>query len=110
VTAKHVAEVALLAVAGGSAALSVCGVALMPDAFDRLHFLAPVSVLGSGAIAASIVVKEALNARGIKALIVFAVLAGLNPLLVHATARAARVREPGRPRTERPAGRRRDGG
>jgi multisubunit Na+/H+ antiporter MnhG subunit len=93
--AKHVAEIALLAVGVASAVLSVLGVAVMRDAYDRLHYLAPVSLVGSLAVATAVVVKEALNARGIKALIVAAALAGLNPLLVHATARAARVRAHG---------------
>ena len=83
---------ALLVVAGAAALLSVAGVALMPGTHNRLHYLAPVSVVGGAAVAGAVVVSESFNARGIKALTVFGLLLILNPLLVHATARAARAR------------------
>ena len=83
---------ALLVVAGAAAVLSVAGVALMPGTHNRLHYLAPVSVVGGAAVAVAVVVAESFNARGIKALIVFVLVMTLNPLLVHATARAARAR------------------
>ena len=83
---------ALLVVAGAAALLSVAGVALMPGTHNRLHYLAPVSVVGGAAVAGAVVVSESFNARGIKALMVFALLVILNPVLVHATARAARAR------------------
>jgi multicomponent Na+:H+ antiporter subunit G len=95
VTPSSVAVAVLLIGAGVLAVVSVLGVALMPGVYNKLHYLAPVSVVGAGAIAAAIVVRELLNTRGIKALIVFGILAGLNPVLAHATARAARIREEG---------------
>lgn len=97
----------LLVVAGAAALLSVAGVALMPGTENRLHYLAPVSVVGGAAVAAAVVVSESFNARGIKALVVFAVLATLNPILTHATGRAARVHRLGDWRLDQ--GRRRRG-
>jgi multisubunit Na+/H+ antiporter MnhG subunit len=93
---------ALLVCAGIAALISLAGVALMPGTHNRLHYLAPVSTIGAAAISAGVVLEEALDARGIKALLVLAVIAGLNPLLVHATARAARIRASGDWRLDRP--------
>jgi monovalent cation/proton antiporter MnhG/PhaG subunit len=90
-----VAVVVLLVIAGLTAVISVTGVALMPGTYNRLHYLAPVSVVGSAAVAVAVILREELNTRGIKVLIVFAVLAALNPLIIHATARAGRVRQHG---------------
>jgi multisubunit Na+/H+ antiporter MnhG subunit len=95
VSVQHVVVAVLLAVAAVAAVLSVAGVALMGDTYDRLHYLAPVSVLSSAAVAIAVLVEELFNTRGIKALLVFGVLAALNPLVSHATARAARVRRAG---------------
>ena len=94
-TARAVAEGVLLVVATAAALLSVAGVAVMPGTHNRLHYLAPVAVVGGAAVAGAVVVAESFNARGIKALLVFGVLAGLNPLLAHATGRAARVHRSG---------------
>jgi len=86
---------ALLGLAAVTTLLSLAGVAFMPTTLDRLHYLVPASVVASAAVAASIVINESLDTRGIKALLVFGVLAGLNPVLTHATARANRVRDHG---------------
>jgi multisubunit Na+/H+ antiporter MnhG subunit len=47
------------------------------------------------AIAAAMVLEERLSAAGIKAVLIALVLVGTNPVLGHATARAARIREHG---------------
>ena len=85
----------LLVCAGVTSLISLLGVALMSGTRNRLHYLSPVSTIGAAAIAAGVVVEEAFDARGIKALLVFALITGLNPLLVHATACAARIRSSG---------------
>lgn len=92
-TAREWAVAALLGIAGLTALLSLAGLALMSGPHDRVHYLTPVSIIGSAAVAAAVVIQDAVNSRGIKALIVFAVLGVLNPILVHATSRAARVHE-----------------
>ena len=76
--------------------LSCLGVLLMRDPYDRLHYTAPASALAPVLIAAAVVVTEGLSAAGIKALLVAFVLLATNPVLGHATARAARIRERGR--------------
>ncbi|MBV8960797.1 MAG: monovalent cation/H(+) antiporter subunit G [Actinobacteria bacterium] len=82
-----------LAIAVVMAVLSVLGVGLMRRAEDQLHYLVPVSVLSAAAMVAAMVSVEVFDARTLKTMLVFAVLAVLNPVLVHATARAARARD-----------------
>ena len=75
--------------------LSCLGVLLMRDPYDRLHYTAPASALAPVLIAAAVVITEGLSAAGVKALLVAFVLLATNPVLGHATARAARIRERG---------------
>ena len=74
---------------------SAVGLVAARDDLDRLHFLAPVSVVSPVLIAAAIVAREAFDGRAVKALLVAAFFLVLNPVLSQATARAARVREHG---------------
>jgi multicomponent Na+:H+ antiporter subunit G len=73
--------------------ISCVGVLAMPNVFDRLHYTAPATTIGAFAIALSIVVEEGWSAASVKALIVFLLLLVTNPVLSHATARAARIRQ-----------------
>ena len=73
--------------------LSCIGVLVMPNVFDRLHYTAPASTVGALGIALSIVVEEGWSAASVKALFVFVLLVSTNPVLTHATARAARIRQ-----------------
>jgi monovalent cation/proton antiporter MnhG/PhaG subunit len=73
--------------------LSCVGVLVMPNVFDRLHYTAPATTLGAFAIALSIVVEEGWAAASVKAMVVFVLLVTTNPVLTHATARAARIRQ-----------------
>jgi monovalent cation/proton antiporter MnhG/PhaG subunit len=86
---------ALLVVGVGVTLASCIGVLVMRDAYDRLHYTAPATTIAPLAIAAAIVVEERLSAAGIKALLVALALLVTNPVLTHATARAARIRQLG---------------
>jgi monovalent cation/proton antiporter MnhG/PhaG subunit len=89
--------VAVLLIVGVGVELACClGVLVMRDAYDKLHYTAPATTVGSLAIALAVVVEESLSQAGIKALLVFGALLVANPVLTHATARAARVRQYGR--------------
>ena len=94
-SAAGLAVAALLALGVAVTWLSCLGVLLMRDPYDRLHYTAPASALAPVLIAAAVVVTEGLSAAGIKALLIALVLVGTNPVLGHATARAARIREHG---------------
>jgi multicomponent Na+:H+ antiporter subunit G len=92
-TPRQLVVVALLVVGVGVTLFSCLGVLVMRDAYDRLHFTTPAATLGPVAIAAAVVLEERLSAAGIKAVLVALVLVATNPVLGHATARAARIRE-----------------
>ena len=92
---RELAVLALLALGVGVTLLSCLGVLVMRDAYDRLHYTAPAGVLAPLVIAAAVVLEERLSAAGIKAVLVALVLVATNPVLGHATARAARIREHG---------------
>jgi monovalent cation/proton antiporter MnhG/PhaG subunit len=95
-SATHWIAGALLA-AGVAVELACClGVAVARTMEDRLHYTGPATTLGALLICGAILVNESFSQGGIKAIIVAVVLVLANPVLVHVTARAARVRERGR--------------
>ncbi len=87
--------VLLLAIACASVALTAIGVLLSHTVYQGLHFLAPAATVGIAAAVAAILLREALGPAGIKALITGTILFVMNPILTHATARAARVHQRG---------------
>ena len=90
---RELAVAALLVVGVAAALLSCLGVLVMRDAYDRLHYTAPAASLAPVLLAAAVVLEEGLSAVGVKALLVALVLVATNPVLSHATARAARIRQ-----------------
>jgi multicomponent Na+:H+ antiporter subunit G len=90
---RGLAVAALLVVGVAAALLSCLGVLVMRDAYDRLHYTAPAATLAPVLLAAAVVLEEGLSAVGVKALLVALVLVATNPVLSHATARAARIRQ-----------------
>ena len=93
VSAVDVIAWALLAVGVAATLLSCVGVLVMPNVFDRLHYTAPASTVGALGIALSIVAEEGWAAASVKAMLIFVLLLTTNPVLTHATARAARIRQ-----------------
>ena len=85
--------VALLAFGVGVELACCVGVLVMRDAYDKLHYLGPAAIVGPVAIAAAIVIREALSQAGIKALLTAALLIVASPVLTHATARALYIRQ-----------------
>jgi multicomponent Na+:H+ antiporter subunit G len=82
--------------------LTAAGVLLSRDFYQRLHYLAPAATIGAVCTALAVVVTESLSGAAIKALATAAVLVVMNPILTHATARAARARQAGGVNRERP--------
>ena len=87
------AVIVLLALGVAVTWVSCLGVLAMRDPYDRLHYTAPAAVIPPVAIAAAVVLEEQFSAAGIKALLVALALLVTNPVLTHATARAARIRQ-----------------
>ena len=86
----------LLALGVGSALMSAIGLVATRSAYDQLHFTGPATVIGPVAIAAAVLVEEPLSSAGIKAVLIALIMVATGPILLHATARAARIRERGR--------------
>jgi multicomponent Na+:H+ antiporter subunit G len=83
----------LLSLGVGVAVLSSIGLALARDVFDRIHYLTPGSTVAPVLIAAAILVEEFVSVASVKAVITAALIITTGPVIGHATARAARVRQ-----------------
>ena len=94
-TIMEVAVVTLLVFGVGVELLCCLGVMVMDNVYDRLHFTAPATTLGSCAIAVAVILEESFSQAGVKALLVAFALLVSNPVLTHATARASRIRKHG---------------
>lgn len=91
---REVVVVVLLA--GGVALELACclGVLVMRGPYDRLHYAGAAS-FGAVLLAVAVVAQEGFSLVGNKALLLAAFLLVSSPVLVHATGRAARIRERG---------------
>jgi multicomponent Na+:H+ antiporter subunit G len=96
VSVGDVAVAVLLACGVFAALMSALGLLATRDPYDQLHFTGPATVIAPVAIAAAVLVEEPLSSAGIKAVMVAAIMLATGPLLLHATARAALIRERGR--------------
>ena len=82
--------------AGVAVELLCCvGLLRMNNVFDRLHYLGPAATVGPALITAAVLVRHSSAQACIKAVLLFLMLLVINPVLTHATARAARIREVG---------------
>jgi multicomponent Na+:H+ antiporter subunit G len=96
VSVGDVAVGVLLALGVASALMGALGLVASRDPYDQLHFTGPATVVSPVAIAAAVLVEEPLSSAGIKAALIAVIMVGTGPILLHATARAARIRERGR--------------
>ncbi len=81
-----------LALAAAACLVSAVGVLAMRGAYNKLHFLAPVSLLGSFFVVLAIVLDKGWSQESVKAALVMLVLWISNPVLTQATARAHKIR------------------
>jgi multicomponent Na+:H+ antiporter subunit G len=91
---RHIVATVLLGAGVALELLAVLGVAVMRDAFDRLHYVG-VASFGTLLIAIAILVRQGFSLIADKSLAVGLLLTLLSPVLVHATARSFRTRERG---------------
>jgi multisubunit Na+/H+ antiporter MnhG subunit len=91
---RAVVATVLLVSGGLLEVLSVLGMCVMRDVYDRLHY---VGLAGFGAllIAIAIVVRESFSLIGDKSLLVGVVLVVGGPVMVQTTARSLLIRELG---------------
>jgi monovalent cation/proton antiporter MnhG/PhaG subunit len=96
VSALDVAVGVLLALGVALALIGAVGLLASRNPYDQLHFTGPATVISPVAIAAAVLLEEPLSSAGIKAVLVAVIMLATGPVLIQATARAARVRERGR--------------
>ena len=75
--------------------VSAVGLLAMPNLFDRLHYLAPASTLAPVLLAVAVVMTESFDHQGVLTILLALFFLVFQPVLSHATARAARIRERG---------------
>jgi monovalent cation/proton antiporter MnhG/PhaG subunit len=80
----------LLAIGVALELLCCVGVVVMRTTYDRLHYAAAGTTVPAFLVLAAVLVKEHLSSGGLDAIAAVALLFLLNPVLVIATARAAR--------------------
>jgi multicomponent Na+:H+ antiporter subunit G len=93
-SAREVVATVLLGMGVGIELIACLGVLVMRDLYDRLHYNGP-AIVGALAIGAAVVVRESFSLIGNKALLLGLFVLATSPLLSHATARAARLRQRG---------------
>lgn len=82
----------LLAIGVLAFAFTAVGLLFSRDVYDQIHYLAPGSLMGTVAFVAAVLVHEGFSQMGAKSILILILLLISNPVLSHATARAARVR------------------
>jgi len=88
------AVIDVLLALGVTVELACCvGVLVMGDAYDKLHYLGPATIVGPVCIAAAVVVQQSLDQAGVKSLLTAGLLIVAGPVLTHATARAMSIRQ-----------------
>lgn len=87
----------LLGVAVAIELLCCLGVLVMTNVYDRLHYLGAATAVAPVLILAALIVREGLSSQTLDAIVTVGILFIAGPVLVHATARAARRIDYGRP-------------
>jgi monovalent cation/proton antiporter MnhG/PhaG subunit len=93
--ARDIAVCTLLVVGVLGFVLCALGLLVRRDAYDQMHYLAPASLVGAVAIPIAVIVQDGFAQSGGKALAIMILMLVANPVLSHATMRAARIRRTG---------------
>jgi multicomponent Na+:H+ antiporter subunit G len=89
---SEIAVAVLLAIGVLGFAFTSVGILVCRDVLDQIHYLAPGSLVGSVAISAAVLLHGGFSQAGSKSIVIAILLLLSNPVLSHATARAARIR------------------
>lgn len=73
--------------------LTSVGMVLLRDVYQRIQYTYPAATVGLVAVVAAIVIHKSISQAGIKTLVTGLIVFWTSPVISHATARAARVRE-----------------
>ena len=91
-SARDVVIDLLVGLGVGTELLCCVGLVVMRDVYDRLHYVMVSTTVPPFLLAAAVIVEEDWTQPGINALVIAGVLFLFNPMIAHATARAARTR------------------
>jgi multicomponent Na+:H+ antiporter subunit G len=76
-------------------AASALGIAIMPNAYARLHYITPAAVVAPVLVVLAVLVTEGLDENTGETVVALVFMIAAAPFLSHATIRAIRVREAG---------------
>ena len=85
----------LLGLAVLTVAAAALGVAVMPDAYARLHYVTPAAIVAPVFVTLAIFVREGLDENTGETIVALFFMLVAAPFLSHATIRAMRVRDRG---------------
>jgi multisubunit Na+/H+ antiporter MnhG subunit len=83
----------LLALAVATVAAAALGIAVMPDAAARLHYVTPAAVVAPVLVLLAVFVTEGLDENTGETLLAVLIMIATAPFLSHATIRAIRARD-----------------
>ena len=92
---REVISDVLLALAVLTVAAAALGVAVMPDAYARLHYVTPAAIVAPVFVTLAIFVREGLDENTGETVVALFFMIVAAPFLSHATIRAMRVRDRG---------------
>lgn len=92
---REIASDVLLALAVLTVAAAAVGVAVMPDAYARLHYVTPAAVVAPVLVTLAIFVQQGLDENTGETIVALVFMVAAAPFLSHATIRAMRVRDSG---------------
>lgn len=92
---RTIAADVFLAAAAAVAVISSIGVLIMRDAYQKLHYVTPISLLAPVGIGIAVLIESGWSSGAAQTGLVIVVMAIASPFLSHATIRAARIRATG---------------
>lgn len=93
-TEKVVVDV-LLGLAVAMVAASCVGLLVMKDVYQRVHVMAPMSMVAPVLVVVAVTVRQGWQENTAESWLALGFVVVVSPLLSHATVRAARIRERG---------------
>jgi multicomponent Na+:H+ antiporter subunit G len=94
VSARDAVEYVLLALGVGIEVMAALGVLAMRTTYERIHYVG-AAPFGALLVALAVLVRDSFSLIADKALLVAVFMLVTGPIMTHATARAARIREHG---------------
>ena len=85
----------LLALAVLIVLASSVGILVMPDAYQKLHYVTPISVVAPVLVGVAVLIQSGWSTRSAQTWLALLFVVVASPVLSHATIRAARIRETG---------------